>query len=87
MLVQCDAAIIYYGAANEFWVQRKLSDLRKAFGLGRGQPFLAKAVVVGSPPSAEKERFVTQEALLIRSAGAFSAEALKPFLDQCAPRP
>ena len=28
-------AIIYYGAANELWVQRKLVDLRKAFGLGR----------------------------------------------------
>ena len=51
-LVHCDAAIIYYGAPNELWVQRKLADLRKAFGLGRERPYQAKAVVVGAPARA-----------------------------------
>lgn len=79
-LVQCDAAIIYYGEANEFWVQRKLSDLRKAFGLGRERAFRAKAVLIGTPSKPEKERFRTQEALVIPASAAFSAEALEPFV-------
>jgi hypothetical protein len=86
-LVQCDGAIVYYGAANELWVQRKLSDLRKAFGLGRQRPYLAKAVFVGLPPKPEKERFRTQEAMVIHAPQAFSPDALEPFLDQWAPHP
>jgi hypothetical protein len=86
-LVQCEGAIIYYGAANEFWVQRKLSDLRKAFGLGRERPYRAKAVFVGLPSKPEKERFRTQEAIVIQASQTFSAEALEPFLVQWGPRP
>jgi hypothetical protein len=79
-LVQCDAVIIYFGATNELWVQRKLFDLRKVFGLGRERPFLAKAVVVGAPEKQEKERFRTQDAMVIRAPQGFSADALAPFL-------
>jgi hypothetical protein len=79
-LVQCDGAIVYYGAANELWVQRKLSDLRKAFGLGRERPYVAKAVVVGAPPRPNKERFVTREASVIPFAES-SPDALAPFLE------
>jgi len=86
-LVQCDGALIYYGAANEFWVQRKLSDLRKAFGLGRERAFRAKAVLIGMPSKPEKERFRTQEALVIRSAPTFSTEALEPFVAAMGPLP
>lgn len=85
-LVQCDGAIIYYGSANELWVQRKLSDLRKAFGLGRQRPYLAKAVFVSPPPKPEKERFRTREAIVIHAPQAFTPDALVPFLDQWVPR-
>ena len=86
-LVHCDGALIYYGAANEFWVQRKLSDLRKAFGLGRERAFRAKGVLIGMPSKPEKERFRTQEALVIRAAPTFSAEALEPFVAAMGPLP
>ena len=79
-LVQCDGVIIYFGATNELWVQRKLFDLRKVFGLGRQRPFLAKAVFVGSPSKQEKERFRTQDAMVIKAPQGFSADALAPFL-------
>jgi hypothetical protein len=84
-LVQCDATLIYYGTTNELWVQRKLSDLRKAFGLGRQRPFLAKAVLVGAPSTSEKERFLTRDALVIKMPQAFSADTLTPFLDPLSP--
>ena len=79
-LVQCDATIIYYGATNALWVQRKLYDLRKAFGLGRQRPFLAKAVLLGLPLNQEKERFRTQDAMVLSVAQGFSAAALGPFI-------
>ena len=81
-LVQCDGVIIYYGAASELWVQRKLSDLRKAFGLGRERPYQAKAVFVGLPSKPEKAQFRTQDAVVIQAAQTFSAELLEPFLAQ-----
>jgi hypothetical protein len=86
-LVQCDGTIIFYGAANELWVQRKLFDLRKVFGLGRQRPFLAKAVLVGVPPRPEKERFRTQDAMVIKAPQEFSADALGPFLGQLTAHP
>jgi len=79
-LVQCDATIIYYGRTSELWVQRKLYDLRKAFGLGRQRPFLAKAVFVGAPQKQEKERFRTQDAMVISALQGFPADTLAPFL-------
>jgi hypothetical protein len=80
-LVQCDATLIYYGTTTELWVQRKLSDLRKVFGLGRQRPFLAKAVLIGAPSTSEKERFLTRDAIVIKMPQAFSADTLTPFLD------
>lgn len=81
-LVQCDAALIYYGAANELWVQRKLSDLRKAFGLGRERPFGAKAIVLGAPARPEKARLRTQEAPIIDATQDIGERTLAPFLEQ-----
>jgi hypothetical protein len=81
-LVDCDGVIIYYGAANELWVQRKLADLRKAFGLGRTRPYRAKAIIVGVPARPEKERLRTQEAVVIAALQDCSAQTLAPFLEQ-----
>lgn len=86
-LVQCDAAIIYYGATNELWVQRKLYDLRKAFGLGRQRPFRAKAVFVGSPSNQEKERFRTQDAIVLKVPQVYAGDTLAPFLGPLEPQP
>jgi hypothetical protein len=86
-LVQCDATIIYYGAANELWVQRKLYDLRKAFGLGRQRPFRAKAVLVGAPSNQEKERFRTQDAMVIKAPQGLAADTLVLFLGALASQP
>jgi len=84
-LVQCDAAIIHYGTTNALWVQRKLYDLRKALGLGRQRPFLAKAVIVGNPATQEKAGFRTRDATVIDALHGYSEEALAPLLRQLAP--
>ena len=80
-LVNCDAALVYYGRANQMWLRSKLWDLQKAQGWGREAPMLAKAVYVSGPPTAEKQRFRTREVpVVIQSYEGFSPNALRPFL-------
>jgi hypothetical protein len=85
-LVHCDATVIYYGTAHESWVQCKLIDLRKAFGLGRERPFLANAVIVGAPATADKASFATREAIVIDASQQLTAGALEPFVRLLSPR-
>ncbi|HYE14148.1 MAG TPA: hypothetical protein VD968_06885 [Pyrinomonadaceae bacterium] len=80
-LLNCDAALIYYGSANQMWLRSKIWDLQKAQGWGRQQPMVTKAVYVSGPPNPEKQRFRTREVpLVIQSFDGFSPEALNPFV-------
>ncbi|WP_190805354.1 DUF4062 domain-containing protein [Leptolyngbya sp. FACHB-261] len=81
-LRDCDAALIYYGAGSELWLRTKLRELQKAAGYGRSSALLAKAVYVAGSETPQKQRFRTNEALVIKSFEAFSATALKPFEEQ-----
>ena len=79
-LVNCDAALIYYGQASQLWLRLKMSDLLKAPGWGRTRPMLAQAIYVSTPQSPEKQRFRTREAAVIQNFGGFSPDALQPFV-------
>jgi predicted CoA-binding protein len=80
-LVNCDAALVYYGRANQMWLRSKLWDLQKAQGWGREAPMLARAVYVSGPPTGEKARFRTREVpVVIQNFEGFSPDALRPFL-------
>jgi hypothetical protein len=80
-LIACDAAVIYYGAATEAWVRRKLRELQKSAGYGRLKPWLAKAVYVAPPATPAKERFRTHDAVVIRGGETVSEQPLRPFLE------
>lgn len=80
-----DALIVYYGTASELWLRRKLRDVQKAAGLGREKLWLARAIYVAAPPTAQKERFRTLEATLLREpAGGFDGSVLEAFTDAIA---
>jgi hypothetical protein len=76
----CDVVIIYYHHANEFWLNAKLDDLRKAAALRRSNPLLATAVYVTGEETEHKEEFRTREALVIKNFEAFSPEAMAKFV-------
>jgi hypothetical protein len=77
----CDAVLVYYGESGEPWLRRKLRELQKSAGQGREQPLLARGIYVAAPPSPQKERFRTLEALVLREPPAgFQPEALAPYL-------
>jgi hypothetical protein len=77
----CDAVIIYYGTTRLAWLREKQRDLRKSPGWGRKRPFLAQAVCVGAPASAEKSAYSDSEFIVLRADAGFEPESLQPFLD------
>jgi len=79
-LLLCDACLIYYGAANEFWLRSKLRDLLKSAGYGRTKPMLARTVYIAAPETLHKTNYRTLDATVIRNYGAFDPDLLAPFL-------
>jgi MinD-like ATPase involved in chromosome partitioning or flagellar assembly len=81
-LLACDAALIYYGSANQLWLHSKLLDLRRAAGWGRVKSMPAAVYVAGSWTD-EKRLFRTREAMVIDGTdGRPVGEALEPFIAQ-----
>ena len=76
----CDAVLVFYGTNNT--MKFKLDALRKTNVIRVNRPFLAKGVYVAGPETDHKTNFATDEALVMKCFGEFSAESLKPFLDQ-----
>lgn len=81
-LCLCDAVLIYYDNANEYWMHSKLNDLRKAPGYGRTIPIKRRAIFVVGEKTGHKERFRTREAELIKHFGSFSPDVLSSFISQ-----
>jgi hypothetical protein len=79
-LRECDAALIYFGNADEPWVRKNLEDLEKAYGYGREEDWAASAVYVGAPPKDEKQDFLTHMASVIRNVAGFNPEDLREFV-------
>lgn len=79
-LVACDAVLVFCGAAPADWLRQRVLDLQKAFAYGRQQPFLARGVVVADPQSTDKDRFRSHSVVKMEMYGAFSPDALNPFL-------
>jgi hypothetical protein len=78
----CDGALVFYGAANELWVRRKLRELQKSVGYGRIKPIRAVGISLLAPVTEEKERFRTHEAIVISQLGGFAPDPLLPFITQ-----
>ena len=81
-LRDCDGALIFYGSANEMWLRGKLREIKKSAGYGRTQPIRAVGICLIAPKTADKECFLTHEAMLIPQWDGPSADSLKPFLSR-----
>ena len=68
-LRDCDAALIYYGAAGMHWVDFKIRDLQKAAGYRDSRPISQSVVYVAPPHSHRKERFKSVSTPVIRQPG------------------
>jgi serine/threonine protein kinase len=80
-LRDCDAALIYYGAAGMHWVDFKIRDLQKAAGYRDSRPISVSAVYVAPPSNHRKERFKSVSTQVIRQAqDSFAAGLLADFV-------
>jgi hypothetical protein len=79
-LRSCDGALIFYGAANECWLRRKLAELQKSAGYGRTKAMPSVAICLAPPQTAEKARFRTHKAIVIPQWEGFSPDPLQPFV-------
>jgi hypothetical protein len=82
----CDGALIFHGVANEFWLRRKLAELRKSAGYGRVNQIPVVRIVQIPPRNVEKERFRTHEAEIIAQWSGPSPDLLQPFVSECLQR-
>jgi TIR domain-containing protein len=80
-LLECDAALIYYGNGNEFWLHSKLSELRKVVGWGRPAMIPCRAIYLGRPETEDKRNFKTLQATLLPPGyGGLNEGALEYFI-------
>lgn len=78
-LLECDGVLIYYGDASRYWLRQQLRTL-STVEAKRSRPLKARAIYVGGQPTAEKQRFVTPHAMVIKGFQEFSPERLSPFI-------
>lgn len=78
----CDAMMIYYNRANEYWLHTKLNDLRKAPGYRNKKPLKACAIFITGEKTTNKEEFRTREAEIIREYNPNYCDVLLPFVSQ-----
>jgi hypothetical protein len=76
----CDAVLIFYGAATEAWLRRKLREVQKAAGYGRKKPTPTVGICLIAPRTPEKENFRTHDAIVIPQWDGASADLLQPFV-------
>jgi hypothetical protein len=80
-LRDCDAALIYYGAAGMHWVDFKIRDLQKAAGYRDSRPISVSAVYVAPPFNHSKERFKSVSTKVFRQTkDAFDPGLLTDFV-------
>jgi hypothetical protein len=75
-----DGVVIFYGAANELWLDRKFRELQKSAGYGRTKPAPVVVVCLLSPKTPEKERFRTHEAIVVPQWDGLSPDLWQPII-------
>jgi hypothetical protein len=82
-LIDCEAALLYWGRAGEAWVRSQLRELLKAPGYGRPNAIQLQGVYLATPASEAKGRFMTRQAMMLRETATFSTD-VQPFLERLA---
>ena len=80
-LRDCDAALIYYGAAGMHWVDFKIRDLQKAAGYRDSRPITVSVVFLAPPFNRRKDRFKSVSTEVTRQTGeTFDPALLEGFV-------
>lgn len=75
-----DGIVIFYGAGNESWLRRKLSEVQKSAGYGRTKPEPEIGICLIAPRTPEKEGFRTHKGMLLPQWDGVAPEQWQPFM-------
>jgi hypothetical protein len=75
-----DGVVIFYGAGNESWLRRKLSEVQKSAGYGRTKPEPEIGICLIPPRTPLKEGFRTHKGMLVPQWDGVSPEPWQPFI-------
>jgi hypothetical protein len=79
-LTLCDAMLVYYDHGDDYWVQTKMNDIRRARGFERKSDLKASVFITGEK-TGDKERFFTREAQVVKKYIPSYCNALKDIID------
>ena len=81
-LESADAFLVFWGSADESWLDPVITDLKKAKGR-KGKKILARAIYLADPPTTEKHDFLTHHAMLLPGFLKTPVrDALQPLLEK-----
>jgi len=80
LLQASDAVLLYYGTADEDWFVNIWRLIQRHVSAGRTRPILAKGIYAGQPPTTEKNLLESDDLVIIKNYGQFTAESLTPFI-------
>jgi hypothetical protein len=80
-LRQCDGVLLFYGAGNDAWLRRKLTEVQKSPGFGRTKAPPQICVVQAPPRTPAKERFRTHYFPVVAQWEGCDPAGLQPFID------
>jgi hypothetical protein len=85
LLANCDAVILFYGAADEAWKRTITQDLKKMPGYRIGKPLPACYTYLADPRTSDKEDLIDmEEPNLIKGFGDFDDAIMIPFVQAMA---
>lgn len=76
----CQGVLIFYGAAGEVWLGRKLREIQKSAGYGRVGRKAVVGVCLIDPKTPEKEGFRSQDAIRLEQWSGFAPDGLQSFI-------
>jgi hypothetical protein len=87
-LEMSDAFVVFWGSADESWLEPVVTELKRAKGLRKGKPILSRAIFLADPASPEKRDYLTHVATLLPGFSPRSVkEALQPLLTELRVKP
>lgn len=82
LLTTCDAAMIFYGAADESWKRSVDAEIRKSAGFRTSKPPLAPFTYLAEPATDDKNDLVElEEPRLVNCLAGFAESALAEFVN------
>jgi hypothetical protein len=81
LLANCDAAIVFYAAADEVWQFQQQNELRRARTSRAGKPPLQEYTYLAAPMTDDKDLLLNSgEPCVIDATAGFREDSLAPLL-------